>query len=109
QDVNTASKVAVLGSVLRDQLFAPDAEPVGQIIHISHHAFTGVGVMASKGQQGMCEDQDDQVFVPYTTVMKKLRGITFIQQVTVSAASAWGTSATAHRIPHFLRTAHNNT
>jgi putative ABC transport system permease protein len=107
QDVNTASKVAVLGSVLRDQLFAPDVEPVGQIIRISHQPFTVVGVMASKGQQGMGQDQDDQVFVPYTTVMKKLRGITFIQQVTVSAASASETTKTADSIAALLRVRHN--
>src|SRR5712692_7701752 len=53
QDVNTASKVAVLGSVTRDQLFAPDADPVGQVIRISHQPFTVAGVMASKGQSGM--------------------------------------------------------
>jgi putative ABC transport system permease protein len=107
QDVNTASKVAVLGSVLRDQLFAPDVEPVGQIIRISHQPFTVVGVMASKGQQGMGQDQDDQVFVPYTTVMKKLRGITFIQQVTVSAASASETTKVADSIAALLRVRHN--
>jgi putative ABC transport system permease protein len=107
QDVNTASKVAVLGSVLRDQLFAPDVEPVGQIIRISHQPFTVVGVMASKGQQGMGQDQDDQVFVPYTTVMKKLRGITFIQQVTVSAASAGETTKVADSIAALLRVRHN--
>ena len=107
QDVNTASKVAVLGSVLRDQLFAPDVEPVGQIIRISHQPFTVAGVMASKGQQGMGQDQDDQVFVPYTTVMKKLRGITFIQQVTVSAASAGETTKVADSIAALLRVRHN--
>ena len=107
QDVNTASKVAVLGSVLRDQLFAPDVEPVGQIIRISHQPFTVAGVMASKGQQGMGQDQDDQVFVPYTTVMKKLRGITFIQQVTVSAASASETTKVADSIAALLRVRHN--
>jgi putative ABC transport system permease protein len=107
QDVNTASKVAVLGSVLRDQLFAPDVEPVGQIIRISHQPFTVAGVMASKGQQGMGQDQDDQVFVPYTTVMKKLRGITFIQQVTVSAASASETTKVADTIAALLRVRHN--
>jgi len=107
QDVNTASKVAVLGSVLRDQLFAPDVEPVGQIIRISQQPFTVVGVMASKGQQGMGQDQDDQVFVPYTTVMKKLRGITFIQQVTVSAASASETTNVADSIAALLRVRHN--
>jgi len=96
----------VLGSVLRDQLFAPDVDPVGQIIRISHQPFTVVGVMASKGQQGMGQDQDDQVFVPYTTVMKKLRGITFIQQVTVSAASASETTKVADSIAALLRTRH---
>ncbi len=107
QDVNTASKVAVLGSVLRDQLFPPDTDPIGQIIRISQQPFTVVGVMASKGQQGMGQDQDDQVFVPYTTVMKKLRGITFIQQVTVSAASASETSKVADSIAALLRVRHN--
>jgi putative ABC transport system permease protein len=106
QDVNTAAKVAVLGSVLRDQLFAPDVDPVGQIIRISHQPFTVVGVMSSKGQQGMGQDQDDQVFVPYTTVMKKLRGVTFIQQVTVSAMSAGETSKVADSIAALLRVRH---
>ena len=98
QDVTTAAKVAVLGSVVRDQLVRPDADPIGQIIRIPHQPFTVVGVMASKGQSGMGQDQDDTIFVPYTTVMKKLRGITFIQQVTVSAASAGETTQVADSI-----------
>jgi putative ABC transport system permease protein len=106
QDVTTAAKVAVLGSVVRDQLFQPDADPIGQIIRISHQPFTVVGVMGSKGQSGMGQDQDDTIFVPFTTVMKKLRGITFIQQVTVSAASAGETTRVADSIATLLRTRH---
>ena len=107
QDVTTAAKVAVLGSVVRDQLFPlADQSPIGQVIRISKQPFTVVGVMASKGQSGMGQDQDDTIFVPYTTVMKKLRGITFIQQVTVSAASAADTTPTADRIAALLRARH---
>jgi len=106
QDVATASKVAVLGSVVRDQLFGPDVDPTGQVIRINNQPFTVSGVMVSKGQSGMGQDQDDVVFVPYTTVMKKLRGITFIQQAQVSAASATDTSATADRIAALLRVRH---
>jgi putative ABC transport system permease protein len=106
QDVATAAKVAVLGSVTRDQLFQPDASPIGQVIRISHQPFTIVGVMGSKGQSGMGQDQDDTIFVPYTTVMKKLRGITFIQQVTVSAVSASETTKTADTIATLLRGRH---
>jgi putative ABC transport system permease protein len=106
QDVTTASKVAVLGTVTRDQLFAPDANPIGQIIRISNQPFTVVGVMGSKGQSGMGQDQDDTIFVPYTTVMKKLRGITNIQMVQVSAASAGETTRVADNIATVLRTRH---
>src|SRR5260221_5302810 len=105
-DVATASKVAVLGSVVRDQLFGADTDPTAQVIRINNQPFTVSGVMSSKGQSGMGQDQDDVVFLPYTTVMKKMRGITFIQQVTVSAASASDTSATADRIATLLRTRH---
>jgi putative ABC transport system permease protein len=62
--------------------------------------------MSSKGQSGMGQDQDDVVYIPYTTVMKKLRGIQFVQNVTVSAGSASDTSPTAERIATLLRTRH---
>ena len=105
-DVVTASKVAVLGSVVHEQLFGPDVDPVGQIIRINNQPFTIVGVMSSKGQSGMGQDQDDLVYVPYTTVMKKLRGITYIQNITVSASSAADTTPTADRIATLLRQRH---
>jgi putative ABC transport system permease protein len=105
-DVATAAKVAVLGSVVHEQLFGAEVDPVGQIIRINNQPFTIVGVMASKGQSGMGQDQDDLVYVPYTTVMKKLRGIQFIQNVTVSASTAVDTAPTAERITQLLRTRH---
>src|SRR5262245_17384598 len=106
QDVTTAAKVAVLGTVVRDQLFGPDVNPVGQVIRIQHQPFTVVGVMAEKGQSSMGQDRDDVVFTPYTTVMKKLRGVTFINNVTVSAAEASQVSAVADRVSSLLRTRH---
>jgi putative ABC transport system permease protein len=104
-DVVTASKVAVLGSVTAEQLFG-DLDPVGQVIRINNQPFTVTGVLSSKGQSGMGQDQDDVAYVPYTTVMKKMRGITSIQNVTVSAVSAADTTPTADRIANLLRTRH---
>jgi putative ABC transport system permease protein len=105
-DVVTAAKVAVLGSVVHEQLFGADVDPVGQVIRINNQPFTIVGVMSSKGQSGMGQDQDDLIYVPYTTVMKKLRGITYIQNITVSASSAAETVPTADRIATLLRQRH---
>src|SRR5215467_382336 len=61
QDVTTAAKVAVLGTVVRDQLFGPDVDPTGQVIRINNQPFTVAGVLISKGQSGMGTDQDDVV------------------------------------------------
>ena len=108
-DVVTAAKVAVLGSVVHEQLFGADVNPVGEVIRINNQPFTVAGVMAPKGQSGMGQDQDDVVYVPYTTVMKKLRGITYIQNISVSAGSAADTSATADRIATLLRQRHQIT
>jgi putative ABC transport system permease protein len=106
QDVSGAAKVAVLGATVVDQLFGKDAAPIGQVIRVRNQPFRVVGVLASKGQQAMGEDMDDQILVPYTTVQKKLLGITFIQNITVSAASAGETSRVADAIAVLLRNRH---
>jgi putative ABC transport system permease protein len=105
-DVTTASKVVVIGTVVRDQLFGADVDPVGQVIRIQNQPFTVVGVLASKGQTGVGQDQDDVALMPYTTVMKKLRGVTFIQNVQVSATSAGEVPVVADRIASLLRVRH---
>jgi putative ABC transport system permease protein len=104
-DVRSAAKVAVLGSTVNEQLFGKDADSVGQVIRISKQPFKVIGVMTSKGQ-GMGEDMDDQILVPYTTVQKKLAGITYLNNIIVSAATADGTSTVADNIAVLLRTRH---
>jgi putative ABC transport system permease protein len=107
QDVVTASKVAVLGHTVRDQLFGPDANPVGQIVRIANQPFSVAGVMAVKGQSGGGQDQDDVIYLPYTTMMKKLRGgRAYVSNITVSATSATTTSQTADSIAALLRLRH---
>jgi putative ABC transport system permease protein len=88
QDVRAAAKVAVLGSVVADTLYGPDVDPTGQMIRIRNQPFRVIGVMASKGQSGTGQDQDDIIFTPYTTVMKKLQGQQHINRIVVSAATA---------------------
>ncbi|MEO6239391.1 MAG: ABC transporter permease, partial [Vicinamibacterales bacterium] len=82
-DVAGAQKVALLGTVVSDTLFGPDVDPTGQIIRIRSQPFKVIGVMVSKGQSSMGQDQDDTIFVPYTTVMKKLQGQQNINNITV--------------------------
>jgi putative ABC transport system permease protein len=105
QDVNTAAKVAVLGTVVSDTLFGPDVDPTGQIIRIRNQPFKVIGVMTSKGQGPFGQDQDDTIFTPYTTVQKKLQGIQHINNITVSSVTA-DTAPVAEAISAVLRVRH---
>jgi putative ABC transport system permease protein len=105
QDVRAATKVAVLGTVVSDTLFGPDIDPAGQMIRIRNQPFKVVGVMTSKGQSAMGQDQDDVVFTPYTTVQKKLQGQQHINNITVSASTA-DTAPVAEAIRETLRIRH---
>ncbi|RPJ64623.1 MAG: FtsX-like permease family protein [Acidobacteria bacterium] len=105
-DVTSAAKVCVVGTTVRDMLFGEDADPIGQVIRIRNQPFKIVGVMTPKGQSAMGQDQDDVIFAPYTTVQKKFRGITYIQNITVSAASADDVKKVAEAISIVLRTRH---
>ena len=62
--------------------------------------------MASKGQSSVGQDQDDIVFMPYTTVMKKMRAAPIIQQITVSAASADDVGRDRRSVTSLLRVRH---
>jgi putative ABC transport system permease protein len=106
QDVTGAQKVAVLGTVVSDTLFGPDVDPTGQIIRIRNQPFKVIGVMAPKGQSAMGQDQDDTIFVPYTTVMKKLQGQQNLNNITVSAASPEQIQDVAESIRGVLRVRH---
>jgi len=106
--VQSAAKVAVLGSVVRDNLYGEGIDPVGARIRIRNQSFQVIGVMSSKGAGQFGEDQDDVVFIPYSTVNKKLRGRdgTNISQIDISAASADSIEVVADQIADTLREEH---
>ena len=105
-DVATAAKVAVIGSMIRDVLFGTSVNPVGQMIRIGSQPFTVVGLLAAKGQSSTGDDQDDVVYVPYTTAQKKLMGVTYLRTITVSAGSADAIYRVAEDIRRLLRIRH---
>jgi putative ABC transport system permease protein len=106
-DVDRAERVAVIGTAVRDALFGAGANPVGRDVRIGPQVFRIAGVLVSKGQSSGGEDQDDAVFVPYTTAQKRLMGVTYLRNITVSAKSADATDDVANEIATLLRFRHN--
>ena len=106
QDVARAGKVAVLGAVVRDELFGAGTDPTGASVRIKNQPFRVVGVFTHKGQAAMGRDQDDTVIVPYTTVQKKLLGITHLHGITISTADGVPFDVMSDQITALLRDRH---
>jgi putative ABC transport system permease protein len=106
QDVARAARVAVVGSIVRDQLFGAGTDPTGAIVRIRNQPFRVLGVLTRKGQAAMGPDQDDAVIVPFTTVQKRLLGITHVQNVLISAEAGVPLDTLSARIADLLRARH---
>ena len=104
-DVRSGRKVAVIGATVVKNLFA-NTDPIGAQIQIGKVPFTIVGVMATKGQNGMGQDQDDVILVPYTTAQSRLSGNVRIGQILVSAANAEDMAAAQAEVTSIMRAAH---
>jgi putative ABC transport system permease protein len=107
EDVKSAAKVVILGSNVADNLFGEGVDPTDTQIRVRNAVFRVLGVMSPKGSSGGGINMDDQVFVPYTTVMKKLAGLQYIQRIYVSARSADAIQATQAAVTSMMRTRHN--
>jgi putative ABC transport system permease protein len=107
EDVARAAKVVVLGSVARDQLFGPGADPTGATIRLRNQPFKVIGVLASKGQSAMPgQDQDDTAIIPYTTMQKRVLGVQHVSSLTISAADGVDQAAMTASIASVLRQRH---
>jgi putative ABC transport system permease protein len=104
-EVKAAAKVAVLGNSVKQNLF-PDSDPVGAVIRVKNVPFKVVGVLEKKGGSTMGNDQDDQIVVPYTTVMKRLSGNNRLGMVQVSAKSPDAIQQSMSEIKALLRQRH---
>ena len=105
RDVTVADKVCLLGDTVAKTLF-PGEDPVGQIIRVKNLPFRVLGVLAPKGQGQWGDDQDDIIIAPYTTVQKKLLGVTYLRQVMISATRADAVEQTAVEATRIMRQRH---
>jgi putative ABC transport system permease protein len=105
-DVTQSATVAVLGDTVRRYLFG-STNPIGETIRIGNLPFKVVGVLTPKGISAEGgQDQDDAIFVPLTTVQKKLLGQQWLRWIMVSAISRDASYVAQRQIVSLLRDRH---
>jgi putative ABC transport system permease protein len=105
QEIDAASKVAVLGETVRAQLFG-SVDPVGQVIQVGNIPFRVMGVLEPKGQSAWGQDQDDMILIPYTTMQTKVWRWTGVQSILAAAGSNADLPQAIEQITALLRQRH---
>jgi len=105
-DVTDMRNVCVLGQTVVADLFGA-ADPVGQTLRVQRIPCQVVGVLEGKGQSLTGQDQDDVLLMPFTTVQKKLKGITWVDDIMGSAVSPEAIPLAERQITALLRERHH--
>ncbi len=105
RDVDSMTKVAVLGPTVVENLFGEGANPIGQTIRISGQTFTIIGVTTSKGGSGFM-NQDDRIYVPLTTSQKQLFGVSYLSSIALEAKSPEVMTEAQNQVGYLLLARH---
>ena len=105
-DRKSAANVCVIGETVRQRLFPHKSNPVGERIRIDNVTMTVIGLLASKGKTPTGMDQDDQVFLPITTLQEKLGQEKQVAVIAVSAVHHSVLDPAVKRITKLLREKH---
>ena len=105
KNVENRERVAVVGQTVVKNLFAGE-DPVGKEIRVKNIPFRVIGVLNSKGNGTMGNDQDDVIFIPYTTAMERVEGVDYLRMVYVVASDDNGIDRLQSDIENLLRVRH---
>ena len=86
-EMEATSRVALIGQTVVDNLFTEGEDPLGKMIRIKNVPFQIIGILAPKGQSPNGNDQDDIIFIPFTTAERKVVGTQFLGTVGALFAS----------------------
>lgn len=98
-------RVAVIGTTVAENLFGEE-NPVGKNIRVNNQPFRIIGLLESKGQSSMGQDQDDVVIIPLTTAQERMLGITYVQSISVQVKEAAYMDQVQEDIETLLRQRH---
>ncbi|WP_016950155.1 ABC transporter permease [Anabaena sp. PCC 7108] len=111
EELDNAAQFAIIGPTVQQTLFTQSSNIIGEKIRIQGEAYEVIGVMEPKGSQGRT-DRDDQIFIPLTSMSKRLVGNNALVGVSVNgilvkSANQEQLEAAQFQVTNLLRLRHN--
>jgi putative ABC transport system permease protein len=104
-DNSAALRVAVLGARIDQTLFSED-DPVGRDIRIRGDSFEVIGVLNAKGVLADGSDEDNFVFIPIRTALRRVFNSTWLNPIFISVRQPQEMDAATAEIGNLLRIRH---
>lgn len=104
--VERRERVAVIGATVATNLFGTE-DPVGKDIRIKNNPYKVIGVLESKGSGSFGNDQDDVIYIPYTTGMERLQGVDYLRMIYIKAKDGVDLDRLQTDVENILRVRHN--
>lgn len=104
--VERRERVAVIGNTVATNLFGTE-DPVGKDIRIKNNPYKVIGVLESKGSGSFGNDQDDVIYIPYTTGMERLQGVNYLRMIYIKAKDGVDLNRLQTDVENILRVRHN--
>ena len=104
--VERRERVAVIGATVATNLFGTE-DPVGKVIRIKNNPYKVIGVLESKGSGSFGNDQDDVIYIPYTTGMERLQGVDYLRMIYIKAKDGVDLDRLQTDVENILRVRHN--
>jgi macrolide transport system ATP-binding/permease protein len=101
EDDQNYAKVLVLGDSVAKELFA-GVDPIGKYVLVNNIMFQVIGVMSKKGASAMGDDEDDVVFVPYSTGNLHIIGQRYLRNVRIGVEDTSKMAQTEENIRQLL-------
>ena len=101
------AKVVVLGRKIAQRLFGDPQNAVGQVVYVFRAGLVVVGVMEEKGADISGTDQDEQVFVPLATYMRRMANQTWVTGVFLQMADGTNFNRTKAAATQLMRARHS--
>jgi len=104
-DVAGAARVALVGPTAARELF-PDRDAVGKQIRIGAVPFQVIGVLAPMGLDPHGLDKDNEIIIPITTMLRRVRNVDYLTGARLALAEGTDLDAAQGRIRELLRRRH---
>lgn len=102
-ELRSGAAVCVIGTTVRRELFGATVDPLGQSLRIKQFSCTVIGLLGSKGQAAMGNDQDDTVLIPLHTLQRRVTGSLNINTLLVSVQDGVDTASVQSGLRQLLR------